>query len=443
MNKTDFLFDEPSAPKPEAEKEWIGPRHLTASQAVALKRLADLARLRGQPDRGGVTLRNKPLIVGPSGSGKTALVRRLCDLEELPLLVVNAGGWLVHGCTSGPQTLSVIRRFVETNPEGCIFVDEIDKSVPGNSTFSHSWPLGVFTEILSLCDADGKLLTSGWQPEHVRRLSQSHFVVGAGTWQIHVAPKKKNDNEKDDDYIKRIAEKSGICDEILLRFHPELIHISQPTAKDLAQAIRRIRADLCLSALNGAEETRLGQEAAQTDFGMRWAEAYLADLLIKNPQLQKKRPAASVTVRDTIAISGSVFTQKMCGMFEQLDAMRKPAKELEVKLHLARMIATNSSAEQRKNFLDPAELSSIIVEIRGLISGLAYGLSATEQVRLKREAQAQVHGHNLLRLLDTWLQEKAFSMKSCGALEAAIQLEVQLRRVLETWRYLADVEVEA
>jgi hypothetical protein len=217
MNKTDFLFDEPSAPKPEAEKEWIGPRHLTASQAVALKRLADLARLRGQPDRGGVTLRNKPLIVGPSGSGKTALVRRLCDLEELPLLVVNAGGWLVHGCTSGPQTLSVIRRFVETNPEGCIFVDEIDKSVPGNSTFSHSWPLGVFTEILSLCDADGKLLTSGWQPEHVRRLSQSHFVVGAGTWQIHVAPKKKNDNEKDDDYIKRIAEKSGIANRLLHR----------------------------------------------------------------------------------------------------------------------------------------------------------------------------------------------------------------------------------
>jgi len=121
--------------------------------------------------------------------------------------------------------------------------------------------------------------------------------------------------------------------------------------------------------------------------------------------------------------------------------MRKPARELEVKLHLARMIATNSSEEQRKNFLEPAELASIIQEIRGLNSGLAYGLSATEKDRLKRETQVQVHGGQLLRLLSTWLQDKAFALKSCGALEAAIQLEVQLRRVLETWKYLGGLEV--
>jgi hypothetical protein len=299
----------------------------------------------------------------------------------------------------------------------------------------------VFCEILALCDAEGKLLTSGWRPENVRRLSQSHFVVGAGAWQTHVAANGKCDGAAENGYITRIVENAGIPDEIMLRFHPSIIAISPPTAKDLALAVRRIRADLSLPSLAAEEEARVGEEAARSKYGMRWAEAYLAELLIKFPQLHEKKVAATPSASAAFTINRSDFAQKLSSMLEQLDAMRRPAKELEVKLHLARMIATNTSEEQRKNFLEPRELGTIIEEIRGLHHGLAYGLSTSEKDRLKRETQAQVHGGQLLRLLDAWLQDKAFALKSCGALEAAIQMQVQLQRVLETWRYLGSVEV--
>jgi hypothetical protein len=442
MNEPEFLFDEPSAPKTETEKEWIGPRHLTSSQAAALSRLSDLARLRGQPDRGGIALRNKPLIVGPSGCGKTALVRRLCDLEELPLLVVNSANWVPQGAaiSAGPQTLSLIRRFVQTHPIGCVMLDEADKCCPGKSTFDSSWSLGVFSEILALCDADGKLQTSGWGEEQIGRLRE-YVVVGAGAWTRHVAKKGKGDGPGDEDYVNRIVEQAGIPDEILLRFHPQIIELKSPSAKDLALAVRRIRADLSLPALTGEEEARLGEQGALSRHGMRWAEAYLAELLIRSPQSRKKKPAAAKPAPQGTTISRQDANQKMGAMLELLDALRKPLKELQVKLNLARVIAVNSSEDQRKNFLSPSELSSLLAEIRGVFAGLACGLSATEDERLRRETQVNVHGHVLVRTLDQWFEDKALALKSCGALEPAVQVHVMVQRLLETWKFLSKVGV--
>jgi hypothetical protein len=441
MNEPEFLFDEPSAPKAETEKEWIGPRHLTASQAAALSRLADLARLRGQPDRGGITLRNKPLIVGPSGCGKTALVRRLCDLEELPLLVVNSANWVPQGAaiSAGPQTLSLIRRFVQTNPVGCVMLDEIDKCCPGKSTFDSSWSLGVFSEILALCDADGKLQTSGWGGEQIGRLRE-FVVVGAGAWTKHVAKKGESESPGDEGYVNRIVEQAGIPDEILLRFHPQIVEITSPSAKDLALAVRRIRADLSLPALTGEEEARLGEQGARSRHGMRWAEAYLAELLIRSPQSRKEKPTPAKPAPRGTTISRQDANQKMGAMLELLDTLRKPLKELQVKLNLARVIAVNSSEDQRKNFLSPSELNSLLTEIRGVFAGLAYGLSATEDERLRRETQVNVHGHVLVKTLDRWFEDKAFALKSCGALEIAIQVHVMVQRLLETWKFLSKVE---
>ena len=236
MNETDFLFDEPSSPQAAAtaDKEWLGPRHLTSSQAAALNCLAGMARLRGQADRGGVRLRNKALIVGPSASGKSALVRRLADLEDLPLLVIQCGVWTPEGAAvgAGPHTLSIIRRFVQMHPTGCIFLDEIDKVCPRDA-FSSSWALGSFSEVVSLLDADAKLETSGWRPDQIRRLN-SHLLVAAGTWQIHAASKISGKN--DDGYVDRIIAQAGIPDEIRLRFHPRLVELKPPTVKDLCLA---------------------------------------------------------------------------------------------------------------------------------------------------------------------------------------------------------------
>jgi hypothetical protein len=441
MHETDFLFDEPSSPNVETEKESLGPRHLTGSQVAALNRLVDLARLRGQCDRGGVKLRNKPLIVGPSGCGKTAVVRRLCDVEELPLLVVAAGSWIVYGAKTTPHTLTVIKQFVADNPTCCVFLDEVDKCLPGRDTFGQTWDLSIFTEIVSLLDSDSKLQNFGWQPKQIERLRQSHCLIGAGAWQAHVAG-SDGVISPDNGYVGRIVKNAGIPTEILRRFHPRITSISLPNTKDFAAAIRRVRADLSLPALPANEETQLAGEAVKTDYGMRWMEGYLAELLIQCPQLTSPKPKAE-PARDVVSISREELARIMAGMVEQLDALRKPSKELEVKFNLARVIATNSSPEQRKNFLEPDELTSVIREIQGLCPGLAYGLSATEKERLRRQTQVQVHGGHLLRLLDTWLSDKAFSLKSCGALEAAIHLQVGLRRVLDIWQYLGRVDFTA
>jgi SpoVK/Ycf46/Vps4 family AAA+-type ATPase len=440
MHESEFLFDEPSSPPIAAkdEKELLGPRHLSASQAAALRRLSDLAQLRGQEERAGVRVRHKPLIVGASGVGKTAVVRRLCDVEGLPLLVINAGSWNVHGAATGPHTLAVIRQFVETHPEGCVFVDELDKSCPGRQTFSSNWALGALTEVICFLDSDLKLQTSGWRPEHISRLRDAYFVVGAGAWQCHVKAEKEISGHG---YIDRIRTDAGIPDEIILRFSPRLIAISGPTEKDLSTALRRIRSDLSLPSLATEVEQKLVSEAVASGYGMRWLEDYLTQLMIQHPQPRKKKQSAAKPDREKITITRQEFGQRLAAMLEQLDGVRKPAKELEVKLRLALVIAVQSTPDQRKNFLEPRELSSLIEEIQGLLPALAYGMSTTEQERTRREAQVHMHGRHLLSTLDDWFKAKPFAMKSCGLLDLAIQLHVSLRRVLDAWSYLGKVGV--
>ncbi len=238
-----------SIPGGQIEREPTGPRHLTKSQAAALSVLSELYQLQGQPERGGIVPRNKPLLVGPSGVGKTAVVRRLCDLEKADLLVVNAGSWIPFGASTHPHTLTVIRNFVAVRGRACLMIDEIDKACPhqGNA-FAHSWSLGVFTEIVSLLDADLKLTTAGWSREHIDHFKRSNFVVGAGTWQ------KLTAKEGTDASGPAPAPKDyEIPEEILFRFNPALIRLRPPEPDDYAHAIRRIRESLELPALDSAE----------------------------------------------------------------------------------------------------------------------------------------------------------------------------------------------
>lgn len=441
MNTTEFLFDEPSSPPITAknEQESLGPRHLSGSQAAALGRLADLAGLRGQEDCGGVRVRNKALIVGRSGVGKTAVVRRLCDVEELPLLVINTGSWIVHGAATMPHTVSVIRQFVEIHEAGCIFLDELDKACPHGQTFVSNWALGTLTEIISVLDADAKLGTSGWRPEHIRRLSDAYFVVGAGAWQAHARAEKESANEGG--YTDRIRRDAGIPDELLLRFHPSLVAIAPPTTKDLALAVRRIRLGLSLPALPEGDEQKLAIEGAASGFGMRWIEAYLSQLLIQHPRKRMKPHATAKPENKVLTMTRQEFTQRLAGMTELLDMTRRPTKELEVKLRLALVIAVQSSPEQRKNFVEPKEISSLLEEIQGFLPGLAFVVSTTGQERARRETQLHVHGHCLVRGLDRWFQDKPFALKSLGLLDLAVQVYASVQRILDACKYLGNVEV--
>jgi hypothetical protein len=445
MNESDRILDEPSSFAAEEEKELTGPRHLTGSQAAALRQLSDLVGLRGQSERAGIRLRNKPLVVGPSGSGKTAVIRRLCDTEELPLLVVNAGAWIVYGAHTAAHTLTLVRRFVESHPHGCILIDEIDKACPsGAETFRHNWSLGVFTEVVSLCDADGKLETCGWTPELIKRLTQSYFLVGAGAWQAHAVSARKPaaSDGTDASYAQKIIAEAGIPEEILFRFNSRLIEITPPTRKDLALSLRRIHSELALPPLSPSDESRLLEEAVGSHCGMRWVEQYLADLLIRHPQSREKveKPKAK-KASDKIKVGRREFHQQLGKGVELMEAAQKTIRELEIKLLLQREVALHAPPDQRKDLLDPKELATFVDDLHKFAPALFFGTSTSLSQRHLRETELSVHGATLLKTLEIWLQARAFALRSCGVLDLAIHLEVSVKRIIAYWIHLGAVEV--
>ena len=443
MKNSEFIFDEPSSPQEnQAEREWIGPRHLTGTQAAALGRLSSLAGLRGQSNPSGISYRNKPLLIGPSGSGKTAVVRRLCDLEQLQMLAVNGGGWIPFGAHNGPHTLSVVRRFVEGHAGGgIIFVDEIDKTCPfSGGTFHHSWSLGVFAEILTLLDGDSKLRTADWKPEHVQRLS-SFFIVGAGTWQSHASESRKNGQEATCGYGAKVIAQAGIPEEILFRFNASLVELGLPSRKDFSQAIRRLHRELEVPLLSSADEEKAIDNAVGSNCGMRWVEEYLAEMLIRMPRKAAKSGPPKEKKPEKISINRTAFNKRLDSALEVMESSQKTAKTLEVKLLLALQVALHAPAGSRKDFLDPKQLEELLSTLVKAGSGLHYGTSTSEEQRRLRETELHVHGGELLRLLDEWFETKAFAMKACGLLEPALDLYTSMVRIAKTWRFLATVEV--
>ena len=205
----ELISNEPSSFQPAGETEPTGPRHLTGSQASALIKLSNLVQLQGQPECAGVLPRTKPLLIGPSGSGKTAVVRRLADLEKLPLLAINCGSWIVFGAYTSPHTLTVLRRFVRENSRGCIMLDEVDKVCPSSGNgHLNGWGLSVFTEVISFLDADSKLSGCGWTSADIEKLRASFFVCGAGAWQIQAAAARKGGRE----YVEAVQLDTGMLE---------------------------------------------------------------------------------------------------------------------------------------------------------------------------------------------------------------------------------------
>jgi SpoVK/Ycf46/Vps4 family AAA+-type ATPase len=401
MNDQHLMFDEPSASRPRPEKELTGPLHLTTSQARALGRLCDLAGLRGQSGRAGIILRNKPLIIGPSGSGKTAIVRRLCDVEDLPLLVVNTGSWIVHGAYSATPTLSIIRRFVDRHPHGCILLDEIDKACPaGAEAFSSTWALSTVTEILSLLDADGKLTPCGWTSGLLDRLSQAYLLVGAGAWQSHAAAARaENGSDAASGYAGKVTSDAGVPEELLFRFNPRLIEISPPSGKDLSQAIRRIHVELSLPELSGTDETRLVKEAMSANCGMRWIEQYLADLLIQFPRAREKRAPVEEIKVDKIHLTRTEFAAKLDKAIGLMETTQKTVWDLQAKTRVAQQIALHAPAREKKNHPEPKDLEDLIGKLEKLAPALQYGTCTSRAERDRVEEELHVHGTDLLESL--------------------------------------------
>ncbi len=438
MQNHNRLLQNATNGSPQVESE--GPRHLTSSQAAALRRLSDLASLQGIGEKAGIAVRNKPLLIGPSGSGKSAIARRLAMLEGLPLLTINAGTWIVYGAYTTPHTLTVIRRFIRDHPQSILLIDEIDKIVPAAGAYSHHWSLSVFSEALGILDCDQKLAVSGWKDSDIQRLKSSCFVIGAGAWQLQAAAARAEGNTG---YADQVIENAGIPEEVLFRFNARLVEIRPPTAKDFRSGIRRLRNEMSLPALPQGDEETLINDAVESNRGMRWLEQYTADLLITNgPDREEQRPTeeAPEFKKGKLQITKAAYHEKLTAAMEIISTLMRTTFEATVKVRLAQAITTQTAAEDKK-FLPPEEFNPLVAALEAFAPALTIGTSISDAERFRRETELHVHGHHLLAILDPWLSDRPFALKTFGLLDLLITIHVSIRRVHAYWKYLSSVEV--
>jgi hypothetical protein len=132
-------------------------------------------------------------VSGPSGAGKTHVARAVAEEIGMPFFAVDASTWIPLGASSRGATFTWIGRWLRENPQGIVFLDELDKV--GSSP--EGWLNYVRVEIFSLLDRRLPAGLSVYETEDeedsqrhaielgvvAQRLAQGVFFIGAGAFQ--------------------------------------------------------------------------------------------------------------------------------------------------------------------------------------------------------------------------------------------------------------------
>jgi SpoVK/Ycf46/Vps4 family AAA+-type ATPase len=255
--------------------DWGTPR-LTASQQQVLQKLNVFYNMKRRGCRvASISGRPIPLVIAPSGTGKTYLIQHFATINHLPLLSLDASSWIVQGATSTPHTIDVIRKFVKTNYEGILFLDELDKF-----TAESDWCRHLQAEVLSLLDGGARGYES-FSAEEKRKLQEQFFICGCGTWQhlYQTAGKSLGFGGTSTFSVEdEVVKQAGIPYELLARFNSNLLVLKPPTQNEFAEWIRDIHEELLLTLPPSIE--RLAAEAVQSQLNTRWLEAYVSKLFL-------------------------------------------------------------------------------------------------------------------------------------------------------------------
>lgn len=246
-------------------------------------------------------------VVGPSGSGKTHIVRTVAEHLGLPLYTVDATNWmpLGSGDRAARSTWADIADFIGTNPEGIIFVDELDKLGHAQGLGS-AWMQYLRVEIFSLLDRrvpSHIALPEGSDSEERapmlkllnNRLQHGMMLIGAGAFQslweergkraIGLIPEKAESRR---DFTHKDMQQA-IPTELANRFAGPVLVLEPLREHDYRQLLRRTASKLPKDvasrlARNGRKEIR---SAVENDLGVRWVEELLLKSLV---QKSAKKP---------------------------------------------------------------------------------------------------------------------------------------------------------
>jgi hypothetical protein len=437
--KTNQNHDEPSLVETEVQTDPTGPRHLTESQAAAFLELSALVKLSGHGEAyGGFTPRAKPLLMGPSGAGKTALVTRLCDSEQLPLLVVNSGSWIVVSAKAEPYTLHVIRRFVREKDKGCIFLDEIDKCCPsGERGWTSEWNLSTTTELLALLDADQRLLTSGWNSAEVSRL-RNFIIIGAGAWQRKV----KADGAVA--HAKRMMKDPGIPQEITYRFNSRLVVVQPPNREDFRKAFERVHGDLGLARPSDGEIKKLVDAALKGRCGLRWVEQYVSDLLSLHPHLRRKPDPAMSIEKGKRVIRAWEMRAELENLYRLLESAEPSISHLRVRLASMSQRFPQPSPENEtlleldENVMTPEKWEACFHD---LLVGLHFRYFLSEEDKNDRVKKLWRAGRQVQDLCRSLVAEKPAFLEGKQVLPLVVNASMRISRIFSALNYLNTVEL--
>jgi hypothetical protein len=253
-----------------------------------------------------------PLICGASGGGKTFLVGQLAAELGIPLFKTPIGDWILLGANhrGAPPTVPRLYKFIDENPRGIVFLDEVEKL--GGEFMETDWRRFLKLEVFGVLD---RVISSGVLeepdgPKYIlnteqlqQRFRRSFFLVAAGAWQSLWNEVGRSVG------FRTTAE--GVCVpthkqlaatlplEILNRFSSRVLLMPPFSAADyrriLADIIMRLPLDL-RATLQEPKERAIA-EAVGSRKGFRFFEELLADA-IRARRISKQQCKSAVEQRD-------------------------------------------------------------------------------------------------------------------------------------------------
>ena len=243
-------------------------------------------------------------VSGPSGAGKTHVARAVAEEIGMPFFAVDASTWIPLGASSRGATFTWVEigRWLRENPQGIIFLDELDKI--GSSP--EGWLNYVRVEIFSLLDRRLPAGLSLYETEDeeesqrhaieldvvAQRLTQGVFFIGAGAFQniweargkavvgFHLA-------ENTDAGLTHRQMAQAIPTEMANRFTGPILALRQLSKEDYGLMLRRCVRSLpkgLAGKVEGIGRKSL-DDAVDNRLGVRWLEEILLRALIHREEV--------------------------------------------------------------------------------------------------------------------------------------------------------------